>query len=283
MKKYLLLWVFATITMGVFAQSLLWKISGKNLKEPSYFYGTIHIQDQRVFSFDSTVVNAINACDAFAAELILDQLDVKDLQSYAYMPKGNTLSSMLSKSDFALLDSLCKAKLGVSAIFFNSMKPFFLYSSLQQTEIAKDYEDALDLYLIKKARANGKDCYGLENFIDQIMAIDKIQPKEQLEMLTTYLHNPDSVVTELDTMLLTYLSFDLDAMQGMTDDASQNFQKVLVNKRNITMVDRFVEIAQKQSLFAAVGAAHLGGKKGVLALLKKRGYTVEPIVFHWTK
>jgi hypothetical protein len=47
------------------------------------------------------------------------------------------------------------------------------------------------------------------------------------------------------------------------------------------MAKRFVEIAKKQTLFCAVGCAHLAGDKGVIALLRKKGYTVEPVAFSW--
>ena len=51
--------------------------------------------------------------------------------------------------------------------------------------------------------------------------------------------------------------------------------------RNKTMAKQFSKISKDQTLFCAVGAAHLVGDKGVLALLRKKGYTVEPVVFKW--
>lgn len=282
MKKILFILSLVVVSITAFSQSLLWKISGKDLKEPSYFYGTIHIQDERVFAFDSIVMRAMNACDAFAAELILDQIDASAVRSSMCMPKGKVLSNMLSKEDYALLDSLCKAKLGISVLFCNTMKPLFLYSSLQQVDFAKNKENSfLDLYLMENARANGKECFGLEEYSDQIKAIDEIKLKDQIEMLTQFVHNPDSDITMMDSLLLLYLAFDLESLQSMTEEGSQKFQSAIVNKRNIKMAEHFLTIARKRSLFAAVGAGHLGGKKGVLALLKKRGYIVEPIVFQW--
>ena len=59
MKKSFLSLILILFTLSVFPQSLLWKVTGKDLKEPSYLYGSIHIQDQRVFSFDTTVLTAL--------------------------------------------------------------------------------------------------------------------------------------------------------------------------------------------------------------------------------
>lgn len=266
-----------------FSQSMLWKVSGKNMKSPSYLYGTIHIQDAQVFAFDSTVTNAFSSCEAFAMEVLLDEISMKGVKQAMMMPKGKVLTDLLSKEDFALLDSLCKAKLGVSAIFMNGMKPFFVTSAIEQADMPQDKEMALDLFLLKKAREQGKLCYGVEEYMDQIKAIDAFSLKEQTEMLVYLLHDTAVAAQEFEEMLNAYLGFNLDKMTEMMQDTTlpKKFEKVLINKRNVTMAKQFDKIANEHTLFCAVGAGHLGGKKGVIALLRKKGYTVEPVVFRW--
>ena len=43
------------------------------------------------------------------------------------------------------------------------------------------------------------------------------------------------------------------------------------------MADKIAEIISEKSLFAAIGAGHLGGKKGVLYLLKKKGFELRAV------
>lgn len=274
----LLVSVFAT-----FGQSLLWKVSGKKMKAPSYLYGTIHIQDARVASFDTTVLNALNRCEAFAMEVLLDEINMRGIQKAMMMPEGKYLNTLLSTEDFALLDSICKAKLGISAIFMNGMKPFFVSSTLEQLDLRQDAEDALDLFLLKKAREYGKVCYGLEEYMDQIRAIDAISLKEQADMLSQMLHDTAQVSQDFEDMLEAYLRFELDSLAAMTQDTAlpKKFEKVLVSDRNVTMVKRFLTISGEHTVFCAVGAAHLAGTKGIIALLRKKGYTVEPVPFTW--
>lgn len=274
----LLVSVFTT-----FGQSLLWKVSGKKMKSPSYLYGTIHIQDARVASFDTTVLNALNRCEAFAVEVLLDEIDMRGVQKAMMMPEGKSLNTLLSQEDFALLDSICKAKLGIGAIFMNGMKPFFVTSTLQQLDLRQDAEDALDLFLLKKARENGKICYGLEEYMDQIKAIDAFSLKDQADMLRQFLHDTAQASQDFEDMLEAYLQFELDSLAEMTQDTAlpKKFEKVLVSKRNVTMVKRFVAISGEHTLFCAVGAAHLAGNKGLITLLRKKGYTVEPVPFTW--
>lgn len=274
----LLVSVFAT-----FGQSLLWKVSGKKMKAPSYLYGTIHIQDARVASFDTTVLNALNRCEAFAMEVLLDEINMRGIQKAMMMLEGKYLNTLLSTEDFALLDSICKAKLGISAIFMNGMKPFFVSSTLEQLDLRQDAEDALDLFLLKKAREYGKVCYGLEEYMDQIRAIDAISLKEQADMLSQMLHDTAQVSQDFEDMLEAYLRFELDSLAAMTQDTAlpKKFEKVLVSDRNVTMVKRFLTISGEHTVFCAVGAAHLAGTKGIIALLRKKGYTVEPVPFTW--
>lgn len=286
MKRILLITVFIGIVSAISAQSLLWKVTGKGIQSPSYLYGTFHIQDARVFSFDSTVWKAFNSCEAVAGELLFNDINVASVRQHMMMSKGQTISNMLSKEDFAILDSICKAKLGASAIFLNTMKPFFLISTIQQMDFNKDQEEALDLFFQKQARQQGKICYGLEKYIDQINALDAITLKEQVEMMVEFLHDTTvKIADENNKLIATYLAFEIDSLVEMTQDPSlpPRFSKILVDQRNVTMVKGFRKIAKTKRLFCAVGAAHLGGKKGIIALLRKKGYTVEAVPFQWNQ
>lgn len=286
MKKICLSLLLAFFITLSFSQSLLWKVTGGDLKQPSYLYGSIHIQDARVFAFDSTVVlGTLQSCDAFAMEILMDEIDPMELKKSQFMPKGKLLSKMMKPADFAKLDSVCKAKLGITAYFVNGYKPFFLSSALQQVDMAKDKEDALDVYFLKKARAAGKNCYGVEQYQDQIAAIDAISLKDQVKMLVESLdeNTEDTAQSQFDELLEAYLTYDFDKMLKLSSDPSlpKKFNKVFLIDRNVGMADHFAEIARSQSLFCVVGAAHLAGEKGVPALLRKKGYTVEPVLFQF--
>lgn len=285
-RKFLLITFFIGIASAISAQSLLWKVTGKDIQNPSYLYGTFHIQDSRVFSFDSTVWRAFNSCEAMAGELLFDDIDIAAVRQSMMLPKGQTISGMLSKEDFAILDSICKAKLGTSVIFLNTMKPFFLITTIQQMDFNKEQEQALDQFFQDQARQQGKSCYGLEKYIDQINALDAISLKEQVTMMVQFLHDTTvNIADENDKLIATYLAFEIDSLVKMTQDTTlpPHFSKILVDQRNVTMVKGFREIAKTKRLFCAVGAAHLGGKKGIIALLRKKGYTVEAVPFHWNE
>jgi len=284
MKNLLLVFFALVFVAPVFSQSLLWKVSGKKLKSPSYIYGTIHIQDKRVFSFDNVVSDAFESCDAFAMEILMDELDQQEIMS-AMLMKDNSLDKLLSKDEYKILDSIVRAATGSGLILYNKMKPFSLSSQLMQMNISQDMELALDLFFLKNARDTGKECFGVEEFEDQINAIDAISYEDQADMLFEGLTDTtgSNEMDKLEEMLVTYMNFDLDKLFIMTADTAlpKEFNKAFLIDRNVGMAKNFVKIAKKNTVFCAVGAAHLPGETGVIQLLRKKGYTVEPVIFTW--
>ena len=132
MKKIFFLLALVLAASFCFSQSILWKVTGKKIKSPSYLYGTIHIQDKRVFAFDNTVTDAFNSCDAFAMEILMDEIDPKESQEATLMKDGKTLKTIMSAEDYKLLDSAFTAATGASLLLYNKMKPIFVSSAMMQ-------------------------------------------------------------------------------------------------------------------------------------------------------
>lgn len=294
MKRILSVIIFTFCVSVTFSQSLLWKVSENGLHGTSYLYGTIHVQNQKVFNFDGTVLNSLFSCEAFAMEVLMDEVDPKVLRNSMYMPKGKLISKMISAEEFKKLDSLCKKEVGTTAYMMNSIKPFFVMGAIQSAAMSSHEDgetpkEALDMFFLSTAREHGMLCYGVEEYQTQIDAIDAISLKKQVKMLKDAINDYGSEAdtseasNSADELLATYLSFDLERMLELTQDESmpQKFNQVFVIDRNVGMADNFEKIAKEHTVFCAVGAGHLGGAKGVIELLRKKGYTVEPVIFQW--
>jgi len=270
--------VFHAKTQVTPTGSLLWEISGKKLSKPSYIFGTIHIQDRRVFSFRPVVEEKLKLCEAFAMEMLLDEV-AQDKLKKAILMVDTTLDQLLSNDDYEKLDSIFIQKTGISIHLFNSTKPFFISSELGDQFITKDMPDHLDIYLLKIARENGKKIIGIETFEEQVETVDKIPLKEQAEMLLKSADDTADLEIKYNELLKTYLDADLDKMIELSKDTALplQFSKIFVEERNVRMANRIAKFIRKQSTFCAFGAAHFGGSNGVIALLRKKGYTVNPV------
>lgn len=282
MRNILIISLFLLST-SLFSQSLLWKISGKGLKKPSYLYGTIHIQDKIVFAYDKIVEEKILECDAYAMELLLDEIDKETIQK-AMLIKDNTLDKLMTKEEYAELDKYMKEKTGMGLMLFNKTKPFFIMSQVMQADMNKDMPLALDMHFLDLARKNGKKAFGIEKFDEQMAAVDQISLKDQIKMMLESIRDTSKTENKFDELLQTYLKADLDKMLILSADSSmpENFNKAFLIDRNVKMAKNIAKFSSKQSTFNAIGAAHLGGEKGVINLLRKKGYTLEPITFKFS-
>ena len=82
-----------------------------------------------------------------------------------------------------------------------------------------------------------------------------------------------------EKMQNAYRRGDLDMMDSLDilTTTSDAFQEKFLYKRNEIQANSIDTILQKSSLFVGVGAAHLPGTRGVIELLRKKGYILRPI------
>jgi uncharacterized protein YbaP (TraB family) len=261
------------------AKSLLWKISGNGLKQPSYVYGTIHI------TCDASLAQATKDALAKTSQLYLE-LDMDDptiqttmLQGVA-MKDGQLMSKMSSKEDFEMLDKYIKEKTGISIVMLNNMKPALVSTMLLPSMLDCPMQ-SVESELMKEAKTHNEEVLGLETVQQQTAVFDAIPYQVQMdELIASVKGGFDKDKKELNDMYALYKTGDVDAMQKMTADSpskiTSDYQDVMLNDRNAAWAPKIASIAAQKPTFFAVGAAHLGGPKGVLELLRKLGFKVEP-------
>jgi len=107
--------------------AMLYKISGKNFKKPSYLFGTIHIVcPNDMFSMEK-LNGYFDQTDRLVMEIDMD--NAEEMQSMGkglQMPGGKTLKDFLTAEQFTKVDEMFKNYIGVSAENVKHIKPFFL-------------------------------------------------------------------------------------------------------------------------------------------------------------
>ncbi|MES2627330.1 MAG: TraB/GumN family protein [Bacteroidota bacterium] len=259
---------------------LLWEITGKGIKK-SYLYGTIHIQDKKVFAYDPLVEKKLKSCKAFAMELILDEINQLEVAQSMIM-MDHSLDQLLTPAQYATVAAVLKEKTGMELSLFNNVKPFMLYTQLSQTEIPQDMDQPLDGYFLKIARENKMKILAVEKLSEQLAAVNSISEQDQANMLVKMLEDTGSAGTqEFEKLIAMYLEQDLGKMTALADDPGlpKELMEQFLVARNQVMAERISGFMKDQSTFTAIGAAHLGGPTGVIALLRKQGYTLNPVPF----
>ncbi len=136
---------------------------------------------------------------------------------------------------------------------------------------------------MKISKEQKEEIYGLETVAEQLDVFDAIPYQEQMnELVKTAKGDLKKDKDELDILMSTYKSEDIDAMVRLSK-ASENvmtskYDDVLLNNRNKNWISKIEAVAKAKPTFFGVGAAHLGGDKGVINLLRKQGYKVEAVL-----
>ncbi|MCO4294590.1 TraB/GumN family protein [Solitalea sp. MAHUQ-68] len=277
-----LLLTFAAQGFSQQAKSLLWKISGNGITEPSYLYGTIHIICEKDFLLSNPVEESFKKTSQIYLEIDMDDPNMMaDMQRYMNMPNDQNLQSVLKPEDYRTVGSFFKDSLGVNIDLFKNTKPLLLYSfvliKMMDGCSTKSYEQTF----VEMAKAQKKEVKGLETIPQQMSFIDQIPLDKQAEDLVKSINSYAKYKEYFNKMIAAYKNQDIEGLQKLSDDpefgTSENENEALIYSRNKNWIELIKNIAAKQSTFFAVGAGHLAGESGVINLLRKQGYTVEAV------
>lgn len=179
------------------------------------------------------------------------------------------------------------SKKEVIEIFNNKSHFFYNYLSLSETKNA-DYEEnaVLDMFISQAGRKYNKEIAGLEDAVTSMIPILQINeteatPKEEnIQLLYKILKRKSFGEATVDFYREKNITI-LDSIYKLA--FSKKAHEALIINRNKVMVDSIASISKRGSLFAAVGAAHLAGKEGIINLLIEKGYTVKPVFSQLTE
>lgn len=258
-------------------ESLLWKLEGEQSPAPSYLFGTMHVRDGRAFQQLEKVHEAIEACDGFAAEFHLEEAEQGIQSSIMQLPGGQRISELVSKKKFERYRNVLRKSTGLDLAKFDRMIPFIVVNFATESLLAQDMPDPLDQHLWNFAKNQGKSLHGIETFQEQMEVLKKITLEDQLKMLSGLCRNIGRFRQYLRRLAELYEASEVQQLYKMVKKNSKGMRPLMLYRRNEVMAERILSLVQQQRVFTAIGAAHLGGSKGVLRLLKKGGLTITPI------
>lgn len=291
MKKFLTLGLISILGLAAFAQTtadnktLLWKISGNGLEKPSYLFGTIHMicKDGGIEISDS-LKSAIRSADQVYLELDMDNMfELMSVVTKMKMNGDTTLADLLSPEEYRKVKDFFNTHNGlIPFAMLETYKPLLTASTLMQSTMECDNSISMEQLIMKDAKAKGKPVKGLETMAFQMSIFDSIPYNLQAKQLVQFVEDYDKKNDgkEFEELTHAYMTQDLEKLEKLTTKESEGmeaFTEILLYKRNETWVKKLSETFPKGSYVVAVGAGHLPGERGVINLLKKAGYTVEPV------
>ncbi len=256
---------------------LLWKIEAPSGKV-SYLLGTIHTDDQRVAELQPKVIEALNQTDTF----MMETLPPRDPS--IFMLKQGAIAEMLTEKEFDQVRELAefhamhieaamRMKPWLLAVIFDLPKPKSMYS--------------MDELLLSKAEEKLKTIKGLEKTSEHFSVLDSISLDDQIVMLRAVLkRSQKEKERDFEKLLKAYQSENLKKISDLDEAITggmlpkelwARMKTKLIDERNVGMANGLISNASENSVFAAVGASHLGGEGGILNRLVDAGYKISPV------
>ena len=258
--------------------TLLWEISGNGLSKPSYLFGTFHLLCRDDINFSPAVKQAINNSHEVYLELDMD--DPATLLGgimLMNMKDGKKLKDLYTEEEYKRVSSFFTDSLKTPIGLFQGIKPEFLMALLYPKMMPCNSVSSVEEEIMEIAKEAEKEIKGLETMAFQASLFDSIPYEKQADELLGAIDSLERSKAYFGLMLSAYKKQHLGEIEKIMNNPEfgmEENQDILLDKRNRNWVVQLKQVMKKEPVFVAVGAGHLIGKAGLIALLRAEGYTV---------
>lgn len=265
----------------------LWEV--KSMSGTVYLYGTVHAGKPSWYPLPSQVEKAVNDSSVLVVEADVTNMQamVKSTGSMMYSPP-DSLEKHVKPEDYARFRKLV-GKYAIPESQVVQLKPFMAVSMLVFQEWAKlGYlpQYGIDIYLITKAKGEGKKIVEIEGMDTQIMLMDSLTEAENRTIFASTLSALESGLSgeQITGIVNAWQSGDpnlvLEIARKYNNDVAgaKEFEEKFIWSRHDEMAKKIEGyLGTKEKHFVAVGALHLAGPRGLVEMLRKRGYFVKQL------
>jgi uncharacterized protein YbaP (TraB family) len=267
------------------ARNFIWKVSGQN--GALYLVGSVHLLTKDYYPLSPALDTAFKDSDLLVEEADLGEMEAPAAQfkllARGLLPGDQSLETMVSPATYALVTKRVN-DLGMPIEPLKRFKPWMLALTLVQLEWQKAGFDAslgLDRHFYDRAKVDGKIVQGLETIDYQVSLFDEMTKDEQDRMLSESLKDLDREKASVLTLTNAWkagnaVNVERIVLEDVKDDAVM-YERLLVNRNRNWLPTLDALLTRKGHAFVVVGAAHLVGPDGLVAMFKAKGYRVEQL------
>lgn len=270
-------------------QAFLWEVKGAQAQGgTAYVAGSIHLARPGELSLPASMEEAFARADALVVEVDVGTVDAAAMQRFiverGMLPAGQRLSERLEPETAKLLGQAAE-RTGLPLAGLERMRPWVVAVTLSVMDLQRSgYETGLGLDRVLLERARGsKEIIELESAEGQLRLLAELPEPLQDAMLHDQLRRSEHFTQGLERITAAWAAGDAEGMaalvfQGEKDPALQPVYEKLFYERNARMAEQVgALLSQPRTVFVVVGAGHVVGPQGVLALLEKQGYRVRQL------
>lgn len=263
----------------------LWEVQGPGARH--FLLGSVHLLPPAAMPPPAALDAAYAATRLLVVETELDALATPELQGRmlgaAREDRPGGLEARIGKKLYGKLQTRAKA-LGMPTPVCADLRAWFcalaleLYP-LQQAEFSPLH--GIDQRYFGLAREDGRTVVGLETPEFQVALFAQMGDALSKQMLAATLDEATYQSQTPEELFRVWRTGDVGALEGVIRDLRKRYPDLyarILADRNRAWIAPLVErFKQEVPVLVVVGAAHLPGADGLLALLKEAGFDAKPV------
>jgi uncharacterized protein YbaP (TraB family) len=271
--------------------SILWEVRPKSdTSKVAYLLGSIHIAPPELYPLNSVIMDAWNKSNALAVEINILDFNATSIMSDVslitrFISLTNKLSDKLPDSLYVKVKNIL-IKNGIPEETIDNFTPLGASILLQLGDVSsllfnKDSNsvEGIDMYFLKKAKAEDKPIYEIESISIQIKALETLNENiiPYLQTLVDELDN--SKDSDINKLFTAWKNGDVKVIEEMMNapftadkEINERITNALLYNRNIDMTAKIEKyLLEKETYFVVLGAGHYVGNKSIVDILQKSG------------
>ncbi len=275
----------ASLPLAAEARNFGWKVTGP--QGVIYLVGSVHLLTKDFYPLNPALEQAYKE-----SNLLVEEVDIGEMSGVGsqlsvltrgMQPSSKPLDTVLSATTIALLTKKAE-EVGLPLEALKQFKPWMIALTVEAMEWQKagfDPELGLDRHFYEQAKADGKAVQALETIEYQIARFDEMPLELQDHLLAETLKSIDTEQASMSRLIEAWRSGDAGAVERIVlkdlQQEPQLYQRLLVERNRNWLPKLEALFARKGRSMVVVGAAHLVGPHGLLAMFRAKGYKVEQL------
>lgn len=275
--------LLASFARAVETRGFVWKVSRGS--QVIYLVGSVHLLSKDYYPLSSDMEDAYKD-----SNLLVEEVDFGDMMSpqsqlgaltRGMLPAGQSLDQVVSPATFRDVSKRF-SELGLPIEPLKKFKPWSLALTLLAFEWQRagfDAELGLDKHFYDRAQSEGKEVQGLETAAYQISRFDDLTYPQQDKLLAETLKELDTETANVTKLADAWKAGDGATVEHIVlQDLKSDpvlYERLLLERNHAWLPKLEALFARQGHALVVVGAAHVVGPDGLLAMLRSKGYTIE--------
>jgi uncharacterized protein YbaP (TraB family) len=265
------------------SKSCLWVVETPS--NQVFLLGSLHVLKSEAYPLAAEIDRAYALSQRLVFETDLEAMMDPAIQTkmmeLGVYPEGQDLFQNISERTRIKLEKRLKT-LGLPAADLTRFKPWFLAVTLTTLELQRMGFNPLygiDIHFYNKARADEKELGYLESVDYQLSLLGNMNARDQKSFLSQTLEDLDIAAQLAGDMVAAWQRGDAEKLYTLLFKSFERYPGIedrLLTRRNKDWILKIEEMLGKpQNTMVIVGAGHLIGPKGIVQLLRQKGYQVK--------